>query len=190
MYIPISLVIILSRNPPPSGEPGTAFTIKLPKPTAVEAEEKQVLMDTNFMQMGSYLIWGVRPVLDNLLKDHKKELTKYNRLLGRHKIPFRIRLTHTTTVRERKYVYCGRYVYKKNGDFWGKLDDAVFRNELKEDWDKVGGPPHNPLDGLSYRIFSANGKETDCVIVPYNLYHNGNFHHIFANYTAIRLGGE
>ena len=190
MYIPISSVIILSRNPPPSGEPGTAFTIKLHEPTSEDAEEKQAFIDTNFMQMGSYLIWGVRNVLNNLVTDHKKELAKYNRLLGRHKIPFRIRLTHTVTVKGRKYVYCGRYVYKKTGEFWGKLDNAVFRNELKEDWDKVGSPPHNPLDGLTYRVFSANGEETECVIVPYNLYHDSRFYHLFANYTAIRLGGE
>jgi len=183
-------VIILSRNPPPSGEPGTAFTIKLPKPTIKDAEDRQILNDTNFMQMGSYLIFGVRPILENLLSEHKKELSKYNRLLGRYKLPFRIRLTHTTVAKGRKYVYCGRYIYKKNGEFFKKLDNAVFRNELKEDWNNVGPPPRNELEGLTFRIFIANGEETDNIIVPYNLFHDSRFHHIFANYTAIRLGGE
>lgn len=167
-----------------------AFVVKVRHPTNEEREDVEKFQHTIFDQVGAYLVWGAKPVLDALVVEHKKELTKYNQRLGRAKIPLRIRLTHSTVSRGKKYVYCGRYLYKKSGEYVSKLDNAVLRNELKERWNSIGPPPANPLDGLQYRIFIANGGETDHVIVPYHLYHDPRFNHLFIQFTRVRLGSE
>lgn len=180
-------VINLALTPRPQGEPGTAFTVKLPRPSNKEREETDIWQHATFAQFGAYMVWGVKPTLEKLIQEHKKKLTTYNQKLGRAKIPLRIRLTHTTTSKGHKYVYCGRFVYNKDGSYFGVLENTVLRNELKENWNTVGPPPRNPLEGLSYRLFNADGVETDIIIVPYNLYHDPRFSHLFAKHTRTRV---
>lgn len=179
----------MSLNDPPIGEPGTAITIKVSPPDKEAAVKLEQDRDALFPDTGSFLVWGIRPTLENLLNEHKKELTKYHRLLGKHKINLRIRLTHTTIERGVKYTYCGRYVYTKENKYVSKLSNAVLRDEMKEKWNKIGGPPKNPLEGLKFRIFRANGEKTDCCVIPYEHYYNHKFGHLFMGKTAVRMGG-
>lgn len=182
-------MIILSLPPKPTGEAGTAITIKLDPPDETAKEQEKLDFQATFVDAGSYLVWGVRPVLEKLIAEHKKELIKYNRMLGRKKIPYRVRLTHTVTRKGNRYVYCGRYLYTKDNKYVDKLSAVVLRAELKDRWSKELIPPKNPLEGLSYKIFIANGQETDNVVVPYELMHDPRFFHIFSKYTRSRLGG-
>lgn len=182
-------MIILSLDPKPTGEAGTAITIKVIPPDENEKHQEDLNFQALFEDSGSYLIWGVRPVLEKLIAEHKKELIKYNRMLGRKKIPYRVRLTHTVTRKGNKYVYCGRYLYTKDNKYVDLLSAVVLRAELKDRWSKELIPPKNPLEGLGYKIFVANGQETDNVVVPYELMHDPRFFHIFSKYTRCRLGG-
>ena len=189
MYASIGTVINLSLDPKPKGEAGTAVTIKIPKPNEEARVKKEQDFQTTFIDAGSYLVMGVRPVLERLITEHKKELTTYNKKLGRAKIPIRIRLTHTVTRRGSKYVYCGRYIYTKDNKYIGLMDNAVLREQLREKWSSALMPPRNPLEGLKYKIFMANGLETDNIVIPFELLHNPMFFHIFQKYTRVRLGG-
>lgn len=182
-------MIILSLPPKPTGEAGTAITVKLEPPNETLKQEEELSFQATFEDTGSYLIWGVRPVLEKLIGEHKKELTKYNQMLGRKKIPYRVRLTHTVTRRNNKYVYCGRYLYTKDNKYVDVMSAVVLRAELKDRWSADLIPPKNPLEGLKYKIFVANGQETDSVVIPYELLHDPRFFHIFQKYTRIRLGG-
>ena len=182
-------MIILSLDPQPKGEAGTAITFKSRRPNEDERVKREQDFHATFQDAGSYLVFGVRPILEKLIAEHKKELASYNKRLGRAKIPIRIRLTHSVPYKNTKYVYCGRYLYTKDNKYIGQMSNAVLRNELKEKWTKEFVPPKNPLEGLKYKIFVANGQETDGVVVPYDLLHNPNFFHIFQKFTRVRLGG-
>ncbi len=179
----------MALDPPPNGHPGTSFVIQLKKPDNKEQEEVEVERDAFFQTFGSVLVYGAKPMLEAMLEDHKKQLSTYNGKLTRNRIPIRIRLTHSTTVKGRKYIYCGRYVYTKSGEFCGHADNVVLRRDyIKEKWSKVGPPPKNPLEGFKYQIVVANELETDDIIVPYSLFVNPNFHHLLKQYTHYRLG--
>lgn len=179
----------MSINDPPQGEPGTAIVIELPRPDLKEKEDVAVFQDAVFSLTGAVLVIRGKPVLDALLFDHKKRLSDYNAKLKESKIPLRIRLTHSTTVRGKKYVYCGRYIYGSDGKFHGKLDNAVLRNKyIREKWNEVGPPPMSPLDGFKYQVVVDAGMETNMIIVPYHLFIDQRFTHLFANFQRFRLG--
>lgn len=179
----------MSLDKPPTGHPGTAFVIPLKKPDNKVKEKTEVERDAFFTTFGAVLVFGARQVLESMIADHKKKLSQYNSKLTRNKIPLRIRLTQTTTTRGRKYTYCGRYIYGKDGTYYGKLDNVILRRDyLREKWEKIGPPPTNPLEGLQFSIVVANEKETDNIIVPYNLFVKDNFNHILQPYTHYRLG--
>lgn len=179
----------MSLNDPPQGEPGTAIVIKVPRPDHKAKEEVSVFQDAVFSLTGAVLVIRGKPVLDALLFDHKKRLSDYNAKLAMHKIPLRIRLTHSVTIRGKKYVYCGRYIYSTKGKFHGKLDNAVLRNDhIREKWNKVGPPPVSPLDGFKYQVVVDNGIETTMIIVPYNLFIDNRFSHLFHSFQRFRLG--
>ena len=179
----------MSINDPPGGEPGTAIVIDLPKPDGKEKEEVEVFQDAVFSLTGAVLVLRGKGVLDALLFDHKKRLSDYNAKLVENKIPLRIRLTHSVTVKGRKYVYCGRYIYGKDGKFEGKLDNAVLRNDyIRGKWNEVGPPPMSPLDGFKYQVVVDGGMETDMIIVPYNLFVDQRFLHLFTDLQRFRLG--
>lgn len=179
----------MSLDKPPTGHPGTSFVIQLKKPDNKVKEKTEVERDVFFPTFGSVLVYGVRHVLESMIADHKKQLSRYNTKLTRNKVPLRIRLTQTATVKGRRYTYCGRYVYGKDGTYYGKLSNVVLRRDhLRDQWDKIGPPPINPLEGLQFTIVVANGKKTDDVIVPYTHFVNEQFNHILTSYTHYRLG--
>lgn len=179
----------MSLDKPPNGHPGTAFVTEVKKPDEKERENTEVERDAFFTTFGSVLVYGSKPMLEAILTDHKKKLSTYNAKLTRNKIPIRIRLTHSTVVKGRRYVYCGRYVYGKDDTFHGKVDNIVLRRDhIKEKWNKLGPPPKNPLEGFKYQVVVANENETDDIIVPYNLFMDQRFHHLLKPYTHFRLG--
>lgn len=179
----------MSINDPPEGEPGTAIVIELKRPDLKEKEEVAIFQDAVFSLTGAVLVIRGKPVLDALLLDHKKKLSDYNAKLKTNRIPLRIRLTHSVTTRGRKYIYCGRYIYGVDGTFHGKLDNAVLRNDhIREKWNTVGPPPISPLDGFKYQVVVDGGVETNMIIVPYNLFIDQRFSHLFHNFQRFRLG--
>ena len=181
-------MINLSLDQPPEGEAGIVVTVKRTPHDDSEKVKREQEEHALFPDTGSYMIWGARPMLERMMSAHKKDLTKYNQKLGRLKISVRIRLTHTVTRRGNKYVYCGRYLYTKDNKYIGKMDNAVLRNEMKELWTANNMPPNNPLEGFSYKIFVANGQETDEIIVPTYLITDPRFGHLFQKFTRRRLG--
>lgn len=179
----------MSLDKPPKGHPGTSFVIQLKKPDNKVKEETEVERDVFFPTFGSVLVYGALPALESMIADHKKKLSLYNSKLTRNKVPLRIRLTQTATVKGRKYTYCGRYIYGKDGTYYGKLDNVVLRRDhLRDTWDKIGPPPINPLEGLQFTIVVANGKKTTDVLIPFNLFNRDKFNHILKIYTHYRLG--
>ena len=179
----------MSINDPPPGEPGTAIIIKLKGPDEEEIENTAVFQDAVFSLTGAVLVIRGKPILDALLFDHKRALSEYNKKLLENKIPLRIRLTHSVIDRGKKYVYCGRYIYSTRGKFHGKLDNALLRNDhIREKWNKIGPPPVSPLDGFKYQVVVDNGAETNMIIVPYNLFIDNRFSHLFKHFQRFRLG--
>lgn len=179
----------MKLNKPPGGHPGTAFVIQLKRPDNKVKEETEVERDAFFTTFGAILVYGAKTVLEALIADHKKQLKLYNSKLTRHKIPLRIRLTQTVVVKGRKYTYCGRYIYGKDGTYFGKLDNIVLRRDhLQGKWDKIGPPPQNPLEGLKYTVVVANDNVTTDIIVPYNIFIKDNINNILKDYTHYRLG--
>jgi len=177
--------------PPSKNSPeGTSYVIKLKEPNDAEKHDVEGFQAAVFPLFGSMLILNARPILDGFLQEHKKKLSAYNAKLTRNKVPIRIRLTHTTVSKGHKYSYCGRFVFRKNGKYLGKLDNTVLRNEyIRDMWNKVGPPPANPIEGLSFRIITdETGMETNNIIVPYGKYVDEKYNHLFGNLVKYRLG--
>lgn len=180
----------MSLDKPPNGNPGTAFTIKLRQPDKQVQEADDLEFHAFFPNTGSVLIFGAKPLIESLLEEHKKQLSFYNGKLTKNRVPIRIRLTHSVKVKGKKYVYCGRFIYGKDDSYFGVLDNVLLRKEhIKEKWNKVGPPPINPLEGFKYQVLVVNGDESDHIIVPYNLYTNHKFTHLFTDYTRYRIMG-
>lgn len=165
--------------------------IQLKRPDLDQIAKEDMENDAFFPNFGSILVFDVLSTLKGLMKEHKLELVKYNKILKENKIPLRIRLTHTVTVSNRKYVYCGRYVYTtlpgNKREYKGKLDNIILRNELKDKYNKVGPPPDNSLEGLKYQIVQTGKRSTNHVIIPQNTFNNPKFHHLFKKQTHFRI---
>jgi hypothetical protein len=177
--------------PPRNNSPeGTSYVIKLKEPDNELKQDVEGFQAAVFPLFGSILILNARPILDGFLEAHKKKLSSYNAKLAKNKIPIRIRLTHTTVSKGHRYSYCGRFIFRKNGKYVGKLDNTVLRNEYIRDlWNKVGPPPVNPIEGFSFRIVTdESGMETNNIIVPYGKYVDNKYNHLFTNLIKYRLG--
>lgn len=169
--------------------PGTSVVIKLRRPDPAKKEVADTLRDAFFPTFGSVLVWDARNIIDGLLEDYQKQLSIYNQKLKKYRIPLRIRIKHSTEEKGRKYIYCGRYLYTDKGKYVGKIDNAVLRNDyIREKWNIVGPPPRNVLDGFKYSVVVTRAGEQQHVVIPYNIFHDERFHHLFDKLTAMRLG--
>lgn len=186
----------MSIKPPPiiieGNESQTTYSriVKIPGPNIETQVNAELENDAYFPRSGSILILELYTRIKKMLEFQKKELKDYNDKLKKAGLPLRIRLLHGVTVRNRKYVYCGRYLYKITSEgekYIGRLENAVLRNELREKWNTIGQPPVNQLEALKYQVVLKNGKETKHVIVAVTSFTDTNFSELFKGFLYFRL---
>lgn len=177
---------------------GGVTRLQLARPVATDLQQKDADAETYFPNYGSYMVFGVQKTLEALLLSYKKQLSAYNARLTALKIPLRVRAHHSVEVRGKKYVYAGRYLFRKDRVkaggklvtrevYLGKMDNALLRNEMKDRWVEAGPPPDSPLEGLHYTVVTAGSAGTGAVIIRGGDYINPGLRHLFAGKTAYRL---
>ena len=152
----------------------------------------QLESDSEFSQVGSYLILNGFPILDKIITDDQKLINDFNKKLKDNGINMCIRGIHKTKIGKKVYYYNGLYIFNGTGlkrEYKGKFDPRDWKNILGRDqYELVGNLPYTQLPDIRFERVDVEGNPSNNIIIPQDNFLNSRIRKIFSTCTIFKLG--